>query len=134
MPSEAETNVKIGKSVVITGELTVDEDLTIEGHVKGVIDLCNHVLVIGPNARVDARMFAKSVIVLGEVTGTITATDKIDIGHSGSVDGDVISPRVRIAEGAHFNGFVEMPEVRHSTGVEDEARQSAWFETDKIAG
>lgn len=127
--------MNIGKSVLITGELTLDEDLTIEGHVKGVIDLCNHVLTIGPDGRVDARMFAKSVIVLGRVTGTITATDKIDIRHGGSVDGDVISPRVRIAEGAHFNGFVEMPEGRPSTaGAKDETRQSAWFEADTIAG
>jgi cytoskeletal protein CcmA (bactofilin family) len=109
MSSRAETIVNIGKSVVIKGELNVDEDLTIDGHVEGTIQLRNHVLTVGPNGRVNARVFARSVIVLGEMAGTIAATDKIDIRDSGVLDGDVISPRVRIAEGAHFRGFVEMP-------------------------
>ena len=53
-------------------------------------------------------MFAKSVIVLGEVTGNVTASDKVDIRDNGSVDGDIVSPRVAIAEGAHFRGSVDM--------------------------
>jgi cytoskeletal protein CcmA (bactofilin family) len=100
--------VNIGKSVVIKGELNGSEDLTIEGHVEGTIQLKDHVLTIGPNGRIKAQVFAKSVIVLGEVTGNVTASDKVDIRDNGSVDGDIISPRVAIAEGAHFRGSVDM--------------------------
>jgi cytoskeletal protein CcmA (bactofilin family) len=100
--------VNIGKSVVIKGELNGSEDLTIEGHVEGTIQLREHVLTIGPNGRIKAQVFAKSVIVLGEVTGNVTASDKVDIRDAGSVDGDIISPRVAIAEGAHFRGSVDM--------------------------
>ena len=100
--------VNIGKSVVIKGELNGSEDLTIEGHVEGTIQLRDHVLTIGPNGRIKAQVFAKSVIVLGEVTGNVTASDKVDIRDNGSVDGDIISPRVAIAEGAHFRGSVDM--------------------------
>ena len=100
--------VNIGKSVVIKGELNGSEDLTIEGHVEGTIQLKEHVLTIGPNGRIKAQVFAKSVIVLGEVTGNVTASDKVDIRDNGSVDGDIISPRVAIAEGAHFRGSVDM--------------------------
>ena len=53
-------------------------------------------------------MFAKAVIVLGEVAGNVTATEKVDIRDKGSVDGDIVSPRVAIAEGAHFRGSVDM--------------------------
>jgi cytoskeletal protein CcmA (bactofilin family) len=100
--------VNIGKSVVITGELNGSEDLTIEGHVEGTIQLRDHVLTIGPNGRIKAQVFAKSVIVLGEVTGNVTASEKVDIRDNGSVDGDIVSPRVAIAEGAHFRGSVDM--------------------------
>jgi cytoskeletal protein CcmA (bactofilin family) len=100
--------VNIGKSVVIKGELNGSEDLTIEGHVEGTIQLREHVLTIGPNGKIKAQVFAKSVVVLGEVTGNVTASDKVDIRDNGSVDGDIISPRVAIAEGAHFRGSVDM--------------------------
>src|SRR5581483_1314982 len=100
--------VNIGKSVVIKGELNGSEDLTIEGHVEGTIQLREHVLTIGPNGRIKAQVFAKSVIVLGEVTGNVTASEKVDIRDNGSVDGDIVSPRVAIAEGAHFRGSVDM--------------------------
>jgi len=100
--------VNIGKSVVIKGELTGSEDLTIEGHVEGTIQLKEYVLTIGPNGRIKAQIFAKSVVVLGEVTGNVTASEKVDIRDNGSVDGDLIAPRIAIAEGAHFRGSVDM--------------------------
>ena len=101
-------NVNIGKSVIIKGELSGSEDLTIEGQVEGRIDLKDNVLTIGANAKIKAEVFAKSVVILGEVTGNVTASEKVDIRDNGSVDGDIASPRVAIAEGAHFRGSVDM--------------------------
>jgi cytoskeletal protein CcmA (bactofilin family) len=100
--------VNIGKSVVIKGELNGSEDLTIEGQVEGKIELKDHVLTIGPNGKIKAQVFAKALIVLGEVNGNVTATDKVEIRDGGSVDGDIIAPRVAIADGAHFRGSVDM--------------------------
>jgi cytoskeletal protein CcmA (bactofilin family) len=100
--------VNIGKSVVIKGELNGSEDLTIEGQVEGKIELRQNVLTIGPNGRIKAQIFAKAVIILGEVTGNVTATEKVDIRDNGSVDGDIAAPRVAIAEGAHFRGSIDM--------------------------
>ena len=100
--------VNIGKSVVIKGELNGSEDLTIEGQVEGKIELKDHLLTIGPNGRIKAQVFAKTVIVLGEVNGNVSASEKVEIRDGGSVDGDIISPRVAIAEGAHFRGSVDM--------------------------
>src|SRR5437879_895737 len=100
--------VNIGKSVVIKGELNGSEDLSIEGHVEGTIQLRDHVLTIGPNGRIKAQVFAKAVVVLGEMTGNVTASDKVDIRDNGSVDGDIVSKRVAIAEGVNFRGSVDM--------------------------
>jgi len=105
---DARDIVNIGKSVVIKGELNGSEDLTVEGHVEGKIELKDHVLTIGPHGRIKAEIYAKAVIVLGEVIGNILASEKVDIRDNGSVDGNIISPRVAIAEGAHFRGSVDM--------------------------
>jgi cytoskeletal protein CcmA (bactofilin family) len=103
-----ERTVNIGKSVVIKGELSGSEDLTIEGQVEGKIELRQNVLTIGPNGKIKAQVFAKSVVILGEVTGNVTASEKVDIRDNGAVDGDIAAPRVAIAEGAHFRGSIDM--------------------------
>lgn len=100
--------VNIGKSVVIKGELSGSEDLTIEGQVDGKIELRENVLTIGPNARIKAQVFAKSVIVLGKVNGNVSASEKVDIREHGSVEGDIVAPRVAIADGAYFRGSIDM--------------------------
>jgi cytoskeletal protein CcmA (bactofilin family) len=100
--------VNIGKSVVIKGELSGSEDLTIEGQVEGKIELRQNVLTIGPNGKIKAQVFAKAVIVLGEVMGNVSASERVDIRDNGSVDGDIAAPRVAIADGAHFRGSIDM--------------------------
>src|SRR5687768_5449126 len=115
--------VNIGKSVVIKGELNGSEDLTIEGHVEGTIQLRDHVLTIGTNGRIKAQVFAKAVVVLGEVTGNVNASEKVDIRDNGSVDGDIASPRVAIAEGAHFRGSVDMQRAGASAKPQQPGQQ-----------
>jgi cytoskeletal protein CcmA (bactofilin family) len=83
------------------------------------------VLTIGPNGKIKAQIFAKSVIVLGEVSGNVTASDKVDIRDNGSVDGDLISPRVAIAEGAHFRGSVDMQRKGGGAAVQPAKAQVA---------
>ena len=115
--------VNIGKSVIIKGELSGSEDLTIEGHVEGRIDLKDNVLTIGPNGKIKAEVFAKAVVVLGEVTGNVTASEKVDIRDNGSVDGDIASPRVAIAEGAHFRGSVDMQRQGNKPAQQQQQQQ-----------
>jgi cytoskeletal protein CcmA (bactofilin family) len=117
------TTVNIGKSVVIKGELSGSEDLTIEGQVDGKIELRQNVLTIGPNGKIKAQVFAKSVVILGEVTGNVTASEKVDIRDNGSVDGDIAAPRVAIAEGAHFRGSIDMQ--RSGAGASKPAEKAA---------
>jgi len=100
--------INIGRSVFIKGELTGDEDLTIEGRVEGKIELKDHNLVIGPNGKINAEVNAKNVTIIGSVVGNISASDIIEIKSSGSVMGDIRAPRISIADGAHFKGSVDM--------------------------
>ena len=110
--------VNIGKSVVIKGELNGSEDLTIEGHVEGTIQLRDHVLTIGPNGRIKAQVFAKAVIVLGEVTGNVTATDKVEILPTGVMIGDIVAAaRIELMDGARFKGRIDMGDVMETGAV-----------------
>jgi cytoskeletal protein CcmA (bactofilin family) len=115
--------VNIGKSVVIKGELSGSEDLTIEGQVEGRIELKDHLLTIGAHGRIRAAVFAKAVVVLGEVIGDIKATEKVAIRDNGAVEGDIAAPKVAIAEGARFRGGIDMqqgpgPKAEEQPGAE----------------
>ena len=114
--------MNIGKAVVIKGELKGREDLTIEGQVEGKIELKDHVLTIGSNGKINAQVFAKTLIVLGEVSGNISASDKVEIRDGGAVDGDIVSPRVAITEGAHFRGSVAMQRKGEQSSTPPQAR------------
>ncbi len=98
----------IGKSLHIKGELSGDEDLTIEGQVEGKITLIGHDVTIGQNGRVTADIQAKSVVVGGQVRGNITADEKVEVAATGTMLGDVRAPRVVLADGAQFKGSIDM--------------------------
>jgi len=120
-------NAHIGKSVVVKGALSGSEDLTIEGVVEGTIELRQNVLTIGPNGKITAQILAQAVIVQGPVHGNITAIERVDIRDTGSVDGDVIAPRVAISDGADFRGTVDMQragEAKVEAKVEAKAAES----------
>jgi cytoskeletal protein CcmA (bactofilin family) len=106
--SDPRDAARIGKSVVIKGELIASEDLVIDGSVEGRIELRKNVLTVGPEGRVQAEIFAKSTIIQGKVIGNVAATERVDIRDDGSLDGDLSSPRISIAEGAHFRGSIDM--------------------------
>ena len=102
----------LGKSVVINGELTASEDLTIYGQMEGSIKLPNHTLTVGPHADLRAAIAARAVVVMGAVTGDVTAGERIEIQTSGSVIGDVVAPRLAIEDGGSLTGRVQMPDSR----------------------
>ena len=98
----------IGRSIQINGDLRGDEDLRIEGDVNGTVELKNNSLTIGKEGRVKADVYARSIAVDGETMGDLYATERISIHVNARVQGNVISPRVSIEEGAHFKGSIEM--------------------------
>ena len=110
-----DANGKIGKTVVIKGELTGDENLAIEGRVEGRVELRNHQLTIGSSGKVHAEILAKTVTIIGQVEGNVEATDLMEIKESGSLLGDIRAPRVVIADGANFKGSVDM--VQQGSGA-----------------
>ena len=105
-------NVK--ETVFIKGELTVEEDLSIEGYVEGRIQLKDHNLWIGPQGKVSATIHAKSVIVAGQVVGVIHASEIVEIKLSESVQGNISCPRILIVDSPKFQGWINT-EIRVET-------------------
>jgi cytoskeletal protein CcmA (bactofilin family) len=105
----------IGKSISIKGDLSGNEDLVVEGTVEGRIELPNNQLTIGANGNVKADISAKSVVVVGKVAGNVSGVERVQIEATGSVQGDVRTPRLVVQEGATLNGSVEMGPARSAT-------------------
>ena len=120
---------RIGRSIFIKGELSGQEDLIIDGTVEGVIELHDHDLTIEQNARINAKIHVKNVVVRGEVVGEIEAVGRVEIQSMGRVQGNIFSPRVVIADTAHFKGSVDMPDRDEETANVKEQPAYAAVET-----
>ena len=97
----------IGKSIVIDGEISGDEDLVVQGTVKGKISL-KESLFVENSGVVEADIETNNVEISGSVTGNIRASDKVEIKSDGRMVGDIKAPRILIADGAVFKGNVDM--------------------------
>lgn len=97
----------IGEGLSIEGELTGDDEVVVQGSLRGTLSTSGAVSV-GPRGVVQADVEASALSVAGQVTGNVTATDRVDLQAGGRLIGDVKSARLTIADGASFKGNVDM--------------------------
>jgi cytoskeletal protein CcmA (bactofilin family) len=100
-----------GSGLIIKGELTADEDLTIDGSFEGSIELPGHHLVTGAESKVTASVTAHVVTVRGRLEGHISA-DRVDISPTALVDASVVTEHLALGDGATFNGAVNTDRAR----------------------
>jgi len=101
-------SASISQGIRIKGEVTGSEDLFVDGHVEGKVNLSNGSLTVGPNGEVKADIFAREVIVRGRVDGRIVGREKIQLWSTGNVAGDLQTERLMIEDGAVLRGRVEI--------------------------
>lgn len=106
----AGNNTVVGPSILISGKLTGDEDLTVRGRVEGELTL-SKTLIVETTGVVKANVAVKNAIVSGVVVGNINATESVELTREGRMVGDIRAPRVIIVDGASFRGRVDMGEV-----------------------
>jgi cytoskeletal protein CcmA (bactofilin family) len=99
------------RTFAVAGDLAASEDLVVEGSVSGTIDMPGFALTIAAGARVDARVLARDVTILGHFSGRITATEIIDVRDGARVSGEIAAPKVALAEGAEIQARVETRKV-----------------------
>ena len=119
------TPARIGKSVVIRGEVKGSEDLIVDGQVEGTVTLTESRLTIGPNANVAADLSAKDVLVLGHVQGNIVAAGRVELRAGCSMEGDIRALRLAVEDNALFRGKVDLTQGATTKGLEATAHAAA---------
>lgn len=99
---------RIGKSVVIKGEISGSEDIYVDGQLEGSISLNGNSLTVGPDGRVRANVTAKNITVSGSIEGNLHVSERTEMRKSAVVTGDVQTRRIAIEEGAYFKGKLEI--------------------------
>ncbi|HUA91438.1 MAG TPA: polymer-forming cytoskeletal protein [Terracidiphilus sp.] len=102
------TPARIGKSVIIRGEVKGSEDLVVDGHVEGTVSLSESRLTIGPNAQVAADLTAKDVLIQGRVQGNVVASGRVELRAGCAVEGDIRALRLSVEDNAVFRGKVDL--------------------------
>jgi len=104
---ERRVSAWIGTALTVQGKIISTQDLTIDGRVEGTIELGNHGLTIGTGAEIKADLVAQTITISGTVTGNVTASGIVDLRATGSVEGDIVAPRLIMADGAVIRGRVD---------------------------
>lgn len=102
---------RIGKSVLIRGELKGSEELYVDGQVEGTIQLSESRLTVGPNATLAADIIARDVLVMGRIQGNIVASGRVELRAGSQVDGDIRALRLAIEDNAVFRGKVDLTQA-----------------------
>ena len=105
----------VGESILISGSLNGDEDLTVRGRVEGTLTLTK-TLVVEPTGVVKAEVQVRNCVIAGAIVGNVTATESVEITKEGRMVGDIAAPRVIIVDGASFRGRIDMGEVDVDAG------------------
>jgi len=98
-----------GQSIVIKGDISGNEDLVIAGRVEGSITLDGRLLTLAEGSQVSGTVSAASVVVMGEVDGSIEAETRMEIRETANITGDLRAPALVVADGASVNAIVDMP-------------------------
>ena len=99
---------RIGKTVVICGELRGSEDLILDGRVEGTVNLSESRLTIGPSATIVADLSAKDVLIQGQVKGNVLASGRVELRAGCNVEGDICALRLVVEDNAVFRGKVDL--------------------------
>ncbi len=101
---------RIGSTTVLNGDIEAHEDVLVEGKLQGKITLPSGTLTVAKGARVEAEVRVRALVLHGELKGTVRAAEKTVIAETAVMSGDVITPKITIANGARFSGGIRMKE------------------------
>jgi len=127
-PAPKNAGSVVCKGISIRGEVTGDEDLQIDGELRGSVKLVGARVMIGPEGRVTGNIQAREIIVRGNLKGNLRASERILMGGTGRWEGDGVSPRLAIEDGATVRGHLEVAEA-----VEKKAAPAAPAKVEKPA-
>ena len=119
------TTSYLGLGLQIKGEITGNEDLKLDSKVEGLVSIGGFRLTVGPSAHVVADIVAREAVILGEVSGDISACDRIEIKKSATVVGDLTTGNIMIEDGAYYKGVIEIGRNNTQIGTDLDSLLSA---------
>jgi cytoskeletal protein CcmA (bactofilin family) len=115
----------VTSTLIIKGEISGREDLYIDGEVQGTIRLSEGRVTIGPHGKISADVDAREIVVRGKVTGSIRARERVEVGRTGEIRGDIATARIAIEEGAQMHSKVEITRAEDSRNARPVAKSAA---------
>ena len=109
----------IGSTISIKGDLTGEEDLSIEGRLEGKIELKRHSVTVGKNGHIKGDIYGKVITIEGTVEGNLYGEEQLVVRHSGNVRGNIVAPRVALEDGSNFKGSIDMSPKEKSASAPD---------------
>ena len=104
----------VGHGTTLTGETAFQAMLRVDGHLIGTVASETGTLIVGTNGQVDANITVAAAMINGTVNGDIYATEKLQLGRTARVMGNIQSPRLIVEEGAILEGSCSMLKARES--------------------
>jgi cytoskeletal protein CcmA (bactofilin family) len=106
----------------IVGNIRAEEDLIINGKLKGNVEIKNHTFFLGPSGRLEGNIYGQNVRIRGHMQGDIKATGKVEIAQEAKFSGKITGKSVTVEKGAHFEADVKSG--RESPGKENSVKDS----------
>jgi len=106
--TRSRTAATIGPSIQISGDVTGNEDLRIDGRVEGTVSLSDNALTVGKEGQINATVNARAIFVEGKVEGDLKGDVQVVVHGSGNVRGNIAAPRVTLEDGCKFKGSIDM--------------------------
>ena len=107
----------LGANLEIKGKISGDEDLQIYGKVEGAVELRGQRLTVGPTGKLNSEVHVRELIVYGDLTGNVHASDRVEIKKDGSVTGDITTARISVEDGAYLKGRIEIEHTKQHSSV-----------------
>jgi len=125
--------VTVNQGIIIKGEISGQGDLIVNGTLEGKVHLPDGSFTAGPNAHVTAEIEAREIIVMGEVVGTLKASERVHISSSGRLTGDMDTRGIVIEDGAILHSKVATPRAALPQPAADKAAPPEATPTDSPA-
>ena len=103
-----QVQTRFGTSIKFNGEMTGSEDVYVAGEIEGTVDLGDKALIVGPSGNVRSQVKARSITVSGHLEGKVHAGERIEIRETGSLEGDLVTSRIVVEDGAVFRGAIDV--------------------------